>query len=341
MQNHADVDIMKRSRIWILIMTGIICAILIAQPVSARSPTIKDIEPGDTLFIYERDLDLSGLRANMSNPITKLRRYVDGNPDKGILDEITVADDTNFDMTPALFSELGTYHTYNPADGDTAWVFVREPELTIEATLANPYHDESIEGLEIPEGTAIAFKITSNVGSTYYYDGTFPAAIDILVTTPGGAETSSFGGQVLRDITVDATEFWTDDPGKKGPILLSNLQTGTYYIRAEWRTPEEFVNRAPDSNTLSFSVGKTVGVTITPGTPTPTITVTETPTPSPTPSPTEITPTETPTATPTPSPSPEPTPEPTPAPTPTPVGPYLSVLALAVFALLAGRLQKR
>jgi hypothetical protein len=316
-----------------VLLVALIAGLLIA-PAVARSPTIKDIQPDDTIFVYEENLNLVGLRDPLTNsPITSLRRYSGDDPLKALISEIPVDDDTDFDLVPGFIDDFpAVYFAYNPTDGTTAPVLVREPTLAMSATLASPYHGDLVEGLSLPVGTDIAFRITSPyVGSAYHAGSSYPATVDIVVTTPGGAETTVFGGRDLGGLPVASSEFYTDDPGYPGPIALSGLSEGTYRVRAEWSSPQEFADNAPDSNEITFTVKGKVGVDTTPTTAEPTsVPTTMTPVTTATPAtPLPTTPPVTVTET-----TAVPTTEPTAQPTPTEAAPGLLACAGAVGTIL-------
>lgn len=320
----------------IVLLVMLLVFSLCAAPACARGPTIKDIQPGDTVFIYEEGLNLAGLQDPVTNtPVTSLRQYVGDDPARALLSEIPVGDDTDFDLQSGLVESVpSVWYAYNPADGTTASIVIREPTLVLSVTLANPYHGEVVEGLSLPVGTDIAFRVTSpSVGSYYRVGSTYPATVDIIVTTPGGAETTVFGGLDLSGLPVSSNEFHTDDPGYPGPVSLSGLEEGIYRVRVEWAAPPEFETYAAESNEITFIVKGKVGVDTTPttaaptGTPQPT--VTETPaTTAPT------TAATTPVTTETTAPPAETDTTPGPAPTRTPVG--LPVLIGALLVAVAG-----
>jgi hypothetical protein len=235
-----------------------------AAPVSARGATISDIQPGDTIFVYEEGLDITSLRtAPAGNPVTALRRFTDDDVTKGIVNEIPVPDDTNLEVLDASVGGYsGLYYAYSQADGlTTKSVSVRYPEVSIEAVLANPYHAERIEGITIPVGTSIAIKVVSPFVGTGYVAGPTHASVDIVVTTPGGAEMTTFGGANLANLPVTAQQFYTDDVS--APIVLDRLEEGTYRVQARWRSPQSFADSAQDSNVITFFVGDRIGVDIT------------------------------------------------------------------------------
>lgn len=309
----------------------------------ARSPGTNDIQPYDTIFVYEEGLDLTQLRnATTGNPVTALRQYQDDNPERSLIRSIPVIDDTDFDLSAFQVSgEYGTYFAFNPADGATEQVFVREPQIFLDVVLASPYHNEPLEGLTISETTQIAFRITSpDVGAFYHAGGTYPATVDLLITSPGGAESTIIGGRQMSGLNISAPQFYTDDAGRPGPISLAGLQEGTYTVRAQWSQPRSFADNADDSNAVTFSVGRRVGVET--GTPTPVVTTPLPTTVPPTPAPTEETPvpttvpaTETTTPAVTTAPTTVETTEPTPTPAPLPL--WTGIGAIAAAILLIGR----
>jgi len=312
---------------------------LCAGDAGARGPTISDIQPYDTIFVDEEGLNLSQLRnATTNNPIAALQRYQDDNPGKSLVKSIPVADDTDFEVQGFLVGrEYGTYYTFNPADGTTASVFIREPEVFLDIVLANPYHNEPLTGLTVSPNTRIAFRVAApDVGASYRVGNVYPATIDIVLTTPGGAETTRIGGVNLAGLNVSSTRFYTDDPARPGAVRIGDIgRPGTYSVRAVWRTPSGFDAYAPDSEPVTFTVANRIGVDTT-ATPTPAATVTATPTATPTP--TTAPPTTVPTTEPTETPTPTATTEPaTPTPTAAPLPAAQAVAAVGFALALAGR----
>ena len=317
---------------------------LCAGQAEARGPAISDIQPYDTIFVYEEGLNLSQLRnATTDNPVVALQKYQDDNTRKSLIKSIPVVDDTNFEVQDLLVGrEYGTYYAFNPTDGTTALVMIREPRVFLDVVLANPYHNEPLAGLSVSENTRIAFRIASpDVGAFYQAGGVYPATIDIVLTHPGGAETTVISGLNFAGLNVSSTRFYTDDPGRPGAIPLSGLrEQGIYTVRAVWRTPEAFDAYAPDSEPVTFTVGNRVGVET--GTPTPAVTPTATPTVTATattlPTTATVTVTTTETATPKATATTAPV---TPTPTAAPLPVALAVGALGIAVILTGRRRRR
>jgi len=322
----------------------ILLSALLVVPSGARTD-IQTIGVGDTIFVYEQNLDITGLRTG-ANPITALRKYQDDNPTMALIREVPVPDDTSFSPIPEVFGGLyEIYYAFNPTDGAMRSVLVTEPSVSIDAVLASPNHSDSIKGLTISENTRVAFKIVSIDVAAYYHAGAlYPATVDLVLTTPGGAQLTSIQGLDFSRMNVSAQVFYTDDPGRPGAITFANLGAGTYTVQAKWHDPASFDQQAPDSNIYSFTIGGTTVSTTSPPAPTPVMTTqtTATPVPATTPATTPLPP-GTPSTPPPAQPSTTP-PSTTsqPSPTPMPTGAWLAVLsiALAVLPELRGRGQR-
>ncbi|MDV4341778.1 DUF3821 domain-containing protein [Methanoculleus sp. YWC-01] len=319
------------------ILLAVCLLALCVGPAGARGPTISDIQPYDTIFVYEEGLDLSQLRsAATGNPVTALRKYQDDNPDRAVTRSITVTDDTNFNVQEFLVrDDYGPYYASNPTDGNTALVFIREPEIFLDVVLASPNHNEPLAGLTVSPNTRIAFRVvTPDVGAFYQAGGVYPATIDLVLTTPGGAETTRIGSNNFAGLNVSSTRFYTDDSGMPGAVRLGDLgASGTYSVRAVWRTPAGFDAYASDSEAVTFTVANRVGVDTT-AKPTPTATVTATPTTAVPTTPPTTAPTITETVTPVTTATTEPA---TPTPTAAPLPAALAVAAIGFALTLAGR----
>ena len=79
----------------------ILLTTLVVFPSAARTG-IQHIGVGDQIFVYQQNLDITGLRTG-ANPVTSLRKYQDDNPTKALLQEVPVSDDTSFSPIPELF----------------------------------------------------------------------------------------------------------------------------------------------------------------------------------------------------------------------------------------------
>ncbi|MHC1625933.1 MAG: DUF3821 domain-containing protein [Methanoculleaceae archaeon] len=310
----------------ICLLSILISGALFFPAVSARGPLINDIQPGDTIFVYERGLNLTGLASD----VRWLVHYTDLNT--GTFDNrIPVSDPASFELLESFVDGIeGAYYAWNDSGliESRPYVMIRTPEVSIEPVLASD-HSESIREISVPTGTAIAFRISApEVGSMYHVDSNYPASVDIVITMPGGSRTTMFGGSDLGRITIDAPEIYTDDV--RAATTLDGLNPGKYSACAEWNTPQCFADYAPASDPIDFIVEARVSFTETP---TPAVTEETT-------VPTTIPPTTT--AVPaTPSPTPSPTVTPSPSATPSPAaggsGLYLAVLACGVIALLRRR----
>jgi Domain of unknown function (DUF3821) len=329
------------SRILLAAVAFLILPALVVFPSGARTD-INHIQAGDMIFVYEQNLDITGLRT-FANPVTQLRKYQDDNPTMALLLSVPVSDDTSFSPIPEFFGgTYGVYYAWNPTNGVMNSIVVNVPSVSIDAVLASPNHTDSIQGLSIPEDTRIAFKIVSvNVGSSYHAGAVYPATVDLVLTTPGGAQITTIQGMNFAGMNVSSQVFYTDDAGRPGAITLQGLGRGTFSVQAKWSNPPSFDMQAPDSNILAFNIG---GSTVAQTTPVPATTVVTTQaTTVSTPFPTTTRPTTPPTTAPVTSPPTLPpvtaTATATPQPTATPLGAGLAVLAPAfgTFLLIRGR----
>jgi|GEM_PF-346175 len=241
-----------------LFLLCVLVCLLAAQPATARGSTINQIEPSDVIFIYEENLDLTALRANVSLPVTKLVHYVDDNPEMPQINSISVQDDTAFSVMD-VGNDYGTYYAWSSLGGAGPAIRISEPEIAIEAVLAAPNHSDRISsGTTIPTGTEIAFRVTSrDVGKYYVTNGNGQAEISIGMTTPSGAS------QIVIVQRISGSEFYTDDSWVAGSLELDDGE-GTYTFQAYWTSPDCFADYASDSNVISVRGIKEVEEEATP-----------------------------------------------------------------------------
>jgi PGF-CTERM protein len=230
----------------------LVVAAMVVAPAAARGTDISDIESDDTIFMWEKGLDLTGLMANISS-----LRKLDGTPTDGtVLVSLPVANASSFNVPTYLEDDdLGTYYAYDGSDyGDS--VIIDKPKLGLDVVLETDTAS-SVDGKSVSEDTNVEFKIkTYKVGDTYFNssDGQL-ATVTVKVKPEGGASFTTFGGQNLAGIPVDASTVYTL------PINLNDEETGSYTAIVEWTSPQGWADSAADSNTVSFTI-RTKEVTI-------------------------------------------------------------------------------
>jgi S-layer glycoprotein len=243
-----------------LVLAAIILVALLAAPAAARGAALKTIAAGDTLFVYETGLDLSALNSGVG-PIAAndmLIKYVDDDPAKASIKEITVLDPTSFSVLASqVGSDYGLYYVVDP----TLAVPVESVRIrNIDATLGlvlNASHVDSVDGKSVTRDTSIAFKVGTQYGALYRTNvPAYLALVDIEITTPGGAKIREFQNINLALINLSSAEFYTDTGpilSGRGAISLSGAEAGTYSAVAKFNvTP--FTSQAPNSNSVTWTV---------------------------------------------------------------------------------------
>ncbi|GAA5263196.1 MEMAR_RS02690 family S-layer glycoprotein [Methanocalculus sp. MC3] len=251
------------TKMMVVAIALLLATALLVAPAVARYPGIGDIKNGDTIFVYEKSLNVTGLNGSAATDVTAFRRYSEDNPSKALLNEIPVDTATNFELLEAAVSgQSGVYYAWNgtaviTGNGgalDYQSIVIRQPALTADVrlwvTTATPQmKPDSLDGKTVTKDTLLAFKVGSQVGSYYRAAGsTVNATVKVEITTPGGAKLTSFGGLDLASLNVSSSEFNTT------AAVLTDVAAGTYTAQVKWVSPDGFSDYAASSNTASFTV---------------------------------------------------------------------------------------
>jgi len=234
------------TKVMVVAVALLLAAALFVAPAAARSPTIDDIVDGDTIFVYEEELNLSSFGA-----VTSLNKYSDDDPTKALLNQIAVTTPGDFDLlASAVGGEYGVYYPDNTAvNTSSPNVVIREPTVDLGVVL-NSSRSDSLDGKTVSKSTVIAFEIESPyVGAYYNVGGTSGfATVNVELTTPGGGKITQLGDVVMRGVELNGTRIYVES------VALDVAAAGTYTAQAKWATPTGFANYATDSNTVTFSV---------------------------------------------------------------------------------------
>lgn len=254
---------MKSMTKMMVIALAILVALLaVASPAMARTDN-KTIVSGDTIYVYENDLNLASLGA-----VVRLAHYSDKTA--GVTDNIIeVPDNTNFDVSAADVN--GYYDAYYAWDatgiiggaaGPNPYVLIKNPTLALDVVL-NSSHVDSVNGKSITRTSPISFKITTNVaagftnivGNASVANNATPT-FQVEVTTPDGGKLTTFGtpAVVLNQFGPTSSTIYTDVV--VGNISLTSITPGTYTALAKWNSGivPDFYKRAADSNSVSFTI---------------------------------------------------------------------------------------
>ncbi len=224
----------------------------LASPVAALRADKTNVSSGDTIFVYEDDL-------NFDFDVTEFRYYPNG-VNEAPTEIIQVADANAFDVSASAFPDVGTagrlYYAVNNGVVTNNTVIVRVPSLTFSAVIDDARDIDSVNGQTVSRATNLSFKIGSNVPAAFS-PANASYNVTVEVTTPNGGKLTTFGGQSMSQVDL------TGSTTKIEPIVLSNVAAGTYTVLAKWAddsagpgtTPaNDLYREAPDSNTNSFTV---------------------------------------------------------------------------------------
>ncbi len=234
MQNH--------ERTTALLLAALLAIALLASPAAARDG-LAGISAGDTIYVGEEDLDLTGVAPG----ITRLVHYYDFTA--GTVDNIIDVPTANtFDLSAADVGGItGTYYAWG-ASGLVAgnpFVIVKTPDVTLDVVLDSSRTD-SVNGKSVSRDTVLAFKVQNNVNGLYAVPAV--AFMDIEVTTPAGGRITQFGGVGTDNVPINASTVYV------GGIALTDAAAGTYAAQARWNDATGLAGKGYDSNTVSFEV---------------------------------------------------------------------------------------
>jgi hypothetical protein len=196
-----------------LMIVALVAVALLALPVAARNPTIRDINPGDVVFIYETNLNVSFLDTNTpttkSFPPTSFRKYSNDQPDPTVagggamLAEVPLNPDGTLSLNTAP-PYLGIWFPYNASAAGyhvnpNNSIQIQHADVTLDAVLNNS-HTDSIATKSVTRDNNIAFKLISTYAGNYFKhistgaSGTyFDARVNIELTSPAEVRSPSSG----------------------------------------------------------------------------------------------------------------------------------------------------
>ncbi len=266
-----------KSSMKLIIVAAVLMLAVATSPAAARGavdPSIKQIDIGDHIFVYEIGLNIQALQ-NGGGSVTALRKFVDDNVELAIIKEIPVANDLSFDVLSGLVGDqTGLYYAVNgneaaPQKADpAAFITIQKTDVSLGVYLnvTSGQHVDSIDGKSITRENKIAFKISAPNLGTYYRNSSGASAgagttamgeVDIRIVPPDGGEITVFGkNQVnLGRINITSAEFYTDQLGTSTAIDLDEVTAGTYTASAKFSTGQDFYKQAgTNSNAVTFTV---------------------------------------------------------------------------------------
>jgi trimeric autotransporter adhesin len=236
-----------------MVIAMVLLAALVIAPAAARGATVDDIDPGDTIYVGEENLNFDAA----FGAVTRLVHYSD--PSAGAADKIiAVVDPTDFDLiASAVGTTTGTYYALEATDdigtspAGLPFVVVDIPNVALDVVLNNS-PTNSVNGRTVTRQNVLAFKVTNNLAGLAGFTGTAAPSVDIEVFTPGGGTLNQFGGATLTQVAANGTTQWVYN------VNLTSVATGTYTAQAKWPGAttrfNDFYNKGYNSNTVSFEV---------------------------------------------------------------------------------------
>jgi PGF-CTERM protein len=265
-----------------LMIAAVVVIALLAVPAMARSPTLKDVNATDVIFVYETGLNVKDVGPNGDVlPPTKFVKFANDQPDKTVagggqqLAEI-VCDSPGVLSVNTVPAYMGIWFGWNssftsPTTGNVSgakYIQIQRADVTLD-TVLNASHTDSIAGKSVTRDTNITFKLISNYAGNYFKTaaGTYAAKVNIELTTPGGGKVAVFGFGAtengvgdLRAITLNGSVEYVDSlptgsqPFVNGATDLTNVEAGTYTATAKWTTTMPWYNLESNSNAVTFTV---------------------------------------------------------------------------------------
>ena len=224
----------------LLVFLGIL---LLALPASAGLYTIL---PGGTVFVGERNLDVSQTGLESTAKIGWFGST--GNSTPGApLAKATVEDAKNFYIDPSIFSGR-TGPWYNLSSGKVVFE-VQEPELAIHVVDETTGKVLADPDIGVPKGNDVGFQVETNLVAIGDRPGLSGVPITIVVQTPGGNQLSQVSDYGLVDMVIDKSPFytgpvWETDAYALGPYKVwaycnVNGMKDNYPVEGKTETPNE------------------------------------------------------------------------------------------------------
>lgn len=253
-----------KDRFWIIaIISVILIYLLLLIPLAtARVTSNKIIQSGDTIYQWERGLDLSQM--NTTWRVDRLTYYADITKDETF--GFPVSTPTSFNVEDRAGSYVGSkFYLYNNTVGRLPqFVFINNVKLILDIVL-DISRDESINGLVITRDTILAITIRHNLEEAHLIpdleDNNFTLKVDF--TSPEGVPHNIFGGQDLSKIRLSGTT----SPIIIGGINPINEATGQWKVQAVWLPGTDFAQSQANANSnaglFNTSTPTTISILVT------------------------------------------------------------------------------
>ena len=210
--------------------------LLFASMPSIAAAALNTISMGNTVFIGEQGLDISGA---MGPTDTQIGWWASGASigTSSPTQTITVTNPGTFYVAPYAFSGYtGNWYRIKPSGGQDGLAFnVQDPSLAIRVEDITLSLDRTNDWL--PTGDIARFAIDSNLDAVFFQRGV-GAPVTIHLLAPDGGEYSSVYGpgsftHSIVDVPITTNPFLSDSQGISWDTGNSAYSQGTYVIWAE------------------------------------------------------------------------------------------------------------
>ncbi len=209
----------------------------------------REVYPGNTVFVYEK----IRIKITESKYATSIA-YMSGAANPSVLNSIPAGADGVINLLDvSVGGYTGSYRIYDGGNWTGGYIYIWQPEMILRGELAGS--TDSIDGKAVSKSSSVHYLIDApKVGPSG-----IGAKASIIVTTPVGGQTTMLGYVNLANLDVNSVRITTADISLSDTTLVG----GTYTARAEWTTPQVFANYAKKSNSVTFYLGSSTGITVT------------------------------------------------------------------------------
>ncbi|WP_298668519.1 DUF3821 domain-containing protein, partial [uncultured Methanofollis sp.] len=145
------------SKMMVVAAVFLVAAAMLVMPATARE-NVPGVAAGQTVFLYEENLNLSALTPAGAENFT-LVHFTNDDTDSGVAVDIDVNDPKDVDLMEAIASKVGSNTgRYFVNDKAGQYIYIKKPAVQLKPVLADS-HSDSIDGKTVSSSAQIAFQL--------------------------------------------------------------------------------------------------------------------------------------------------------------------------------------